>query len=173
MLDKPAQCSPCELARICAGFVPPWGNAKALIRFCGEAPGADEAVEGMPFVGESGRLLFNAMAVAQIPSKLCERCKGTGGTFPDTCNWCRGSKRDFSESVYVYNLVQCRPPNNDFSVIEENYGEINRCQKNYVAPAPEGSVTFMVGGKSLMWHFPGYTSVEVWAGSLLHGSPNS
>jgi len=140
-----------------------------MIRFCGEAPGADEEIEGAPFVGESGRMLFNAMKVAGVPSTVCPECDGTGGKYPDTCTWCRGSRRDFSRSIYVYNLCQCRPPANDFSVIQAHYPVITECQLKHVAPAPPGSTSFLVGGKALAWHFPDLTSVETWQGSLLLG----
>jgi DNA polymerase len=49
----------------------------------GEAPGANEDRKGIPFIGESGRILRNEL----------ERNKLTGKT-------------------YITNLVKCRPPNN-------------------------------------------------------------
>lgn len=61
------------------------GNPKARLVFVGEGPGFDEDREGRPFVGKSGQLL----------TRIIE--KGMGLT--------RGS-------VYICNVVKCRPPGN-------------------------------------------------------------
>ena len=60
------------------------GNAAADIMFVGEAPGADEDVQGIPFVGRAGQLL----------TKMIEAM---------------GLSRD---QVYIANVLKCRPPNN-------------------------------------------------------------
>ena len=51
----------------------------------GEAPGAQEDAEGLPFVGRSGRLLDQLLAAAGL---------------------------DPAADVYICNGVKCRPPNN-------------------------------------------------------------
>src|SRR5262249_60251567 len=38
------------------------GNPQARVMFVGEAPGRDEDIEGLPFVGRSGKLLDRMMA---------------------------------------------------------------------------------------------------------------
>ncbi len=60
------------------------GNPSAELMFAGEAPGADEDVQGEPFVGRAGQLL----------TKMIE---GMGFTRSD---------------VYIANVVKCRPPGN-------------------------------------------------------------
>ena len=60
------------------------GNANADLMFVGEAPGADEDVQGIPFVGRAGQLL----------TKIIEAI---------------GLTRD---SVYIANVIKCRPPGN-------------------------------------------------------------
>ena len=60
------------------------GNAGADLMFVGEAPGADEDVQGIPFVGRAGQLL----------TKIIEAI---------------GLKRD---EVYIANVIKCRPPGN-------------------------------------------------------------
>jgi uracil-DNA glycosylase family 4 len=60
------------------------GNANADLMFVGEAPGADEDVQGEPFVGRAGQLL----------TKIIEAI---------------GLRR---EDVYIANVIKCRPPNN-------------------------------------------------------------
>lgn len=60
------------------------GNPSAEIMFVGEAPGADEDVQGIPFVGRAGQLL----------TKMIEAM---------------GFARD---EVYIANVLKCRPPGN-------------------------------------------------------------
>ena len=60
------------------------GNPQADLMFVGEAPGADEDVQGEPFVGRAGQLL----------TKIIEAI---------------GLKR---EDVYIANVIKCRPPQN-------------------------------------------------------------
>ena len=61
------------------------GNPRAEIMFVGEAPGADEDAQGIPFVGKAGQLL----------TKMIEAGMGI--------------KRD---EVYIANVIKCRPPGN-------------------------------------------------------------
>jgi uracil-DNA glycosylase family 4 len=60
------------------------GSATAEIMFVGEAPGADEDEQGVPFVGKAGKLL----------TKMIEAM---------------GLRRD---EVYIANVLKCRPPGN-------------------------------------------------------------
>jgi uracil-DNA glycosylase family 4 len=60
------------------------GNPDADLMFVGEAPGADEDIQGFPFVGRAGQLL----------TKIVEAI---------------GLKRD---DVYIANVIKCRPPQN-------------------------------------------------------------
>jgi uracil-DNA glycosylase len=60
------------------------GNPSADLMFVGEAPGADEDIQGEPFVGRAGQLL----------TKMIEAM---------------GFNRS---DVYIANVLKCRPPNN-------------------------------------------------------------
>ena len=60
------------------------GNPDADLMFVGEAPGADEDIQGIPFVGRAGQLL----------TKIIEAI---------------GLARD---DVYIANVIKCRPPGN-------------------------------------------------------------
>ena len=60
------------------------GNPNAELMFVGEAPGADEDDQGVPFVGRAGQLL----------TKMIEAM---------------GFARD---DVYIANVIKCRPPQN-------------------------------------------------------------
>jgi len=61
------------------------GNPSADLMFVGEAPGADEDVQGIPFVGRAGQLLTDIIE--------------------------KGLKMPRSE-VYIANVIKCRPPQN-------------------------------------------------------------
>jgi DNA polymerase len=60
------------------------GNQDADVMFVGEAPGADEDIQGEPFVGRAGQLLTKMIGAM-------------------------GFSRD---DVYIANVLKCRPPNN-------------------------------------------------------------
>lgn len=81
-----AQCQQCrELAKTRTQTVFGVGNPFAELVFIGEAPGADEDKQGIPFVGRAGQLLTDMIT------------KGMGLT---------------RESVYICNILRCRPPEN-------------------------------------------------------------
>jgi DNA polymerase len=77
-------CTRCELSRGRTQTVFGVGNTQAELLVIGEAPGAEEDRQGEPFVGRAGQLL-NSMLRAM------------------------GNPR---ESVYIANLLKCRPPGN-------------------------------------------------------------
>jgi len=60
------------------------GNPNADLMFVGEAPGADEDIQGIPFVGRAGQLLTKIIEAIEL-------------------------KR---EDVYIANVIKCRPPGN-------------------------------------------------------------
>jgi len=60
------------------------GNPKARVMFVGEAPGREEDLEGLPFVGRAGQLLNRMMAAIELD---------------------RGS-------AYIANIIPWRPPGN-------------------------------------------------------------
>lgn len=83
--DKVLKCKLCsELARTRNKVVFGAGNIQAKLVFVGEAPGADEDKQGLPFVGRAGQLL----------TKIIEAM---------------GMSR---EQVFICNVLKCRPPNN-------------------------------------------------------------
>jgi uracil-DNA glycosylase len=77
-------CRKCPLAAGRTQVVFGAGNPAADLVFVGEGPGAQEDLQGIPFVGRAGQLL----------TRLIE---GTGMTRDD---------------VYIANVVKCRPPGN-------------------------------------------------------------
>ena len=79
-----ANCQLCHLSKTRHNLVFGDGNPNAQIVFVGEAPGADEDKQGLPFVGKAGQLL----------TKIIEAM---------------GIKR---KDVYICNILKCRPPEN-------------------------------------------------------------
>ena len=68
------------------------GSIFADLLIIGEAPGAQEDLEGKPYVGKSGKLLNELLVKAGI---------------------------DYEEDVYFCNVIKCRPPNNRKPTIRE------------------------------------------------------
>ncbi len=79
-----SECQKCGLSRSRTTVVFGAGSPQARVMFIGEAPGADEDLQGKPFVGKSGKLLSSIMQAL-------------------------GLKR---EDVYIANVLKCRPPMN-------------------------------------------------------------
>lgn len=77
-------CTICKLHTLCNEPVIGRGNYNANYLFVGEAPGEEEDKQGLPFVGRSGKVLDEAIVNAGI----------------------------VSPSVYITNIVKCRPPKN-------------------------------------------------------------
>lgn len=77
-------CVKCALGQTRTKFVFGVGSPNADIVLIGEAPGADEDLQGEPFVGRAGQLLNKILEAIQL-------------------------KR---EEVYICNILKCRPPNN-------------------------------------------------------------
>ena len=55
--EEMGECTRCKLHRGRQNIVYGVGNPEADLMFVGEAPGADEAAQGVPFVGRAGQLL--------------------------------------------------------------------------------------------------------------------
>lgn len=79
-----SDCQRCPLAKTRTKVVFGAGNANADLMFVGEAPGAEEDKQGLPFVGRAGGLL----------TQLLEGI---------------GMQR---EDVWICNVLKCRPPGN-------------------------------------------------------------
>lgn len=78
------ECTRCKLSSTRTNIVFGVGSPSAPLMFVGEAPGAEEDRRGEPFVGAAGQLL--------------DRMIGAMG-------WTR-------ETVYIANVLKCRPPGN-------------------------------------------------------------
>jgi uracil-DNA glycosylase len=77
-------CKACDLHKTRQNVVFGAGSPKAKLMFIGEAPGQDEDLQGLPFVGKAGQLLTKIIEAMDL-------------------------KR---EDVYIANILKSRPPDN-------------------------------------------------------------
>lgn len=82
--DLIKDCRKCKLCNNRTNIVFGVGNKNAKLMFIGEGPGADEDIQGIPFVGKAGKLMNEAFRGLEINR----------------------------EDVYIANIVKCRPPSN-------------------------------------------------------------
>jgi len=84
IIEDCKKCTKCRLRKTAAQVVPGAGSPNAKIMFIGEAPGANEDKEGIPFCGAAGKFLDEL-----LDSIGLER-----------------------QDVFITNIVKCRPPGN-------------------------------------------------------------
>ena len=83
--NEVSSCTKCQLHSTRTQTVFARGNPNGSICIVGEAPGEDEDLQGLPFVGRSGQLLDKLLTEAGL---------------------------DVEKDIYVCNILKCRPPNN-------------------------------------------------------------
>ncbi len=92
--DLKKRCEECQACELCAtrtNCVFGTGNQNARLMFIGEAPGEQEDLSGVPFVGRAGQLLDKYLFAVDIAR----------------------------EDVYIANILKCRPPKNRDPLPEE------------------------------------------------------
>jgi len=87
-----ASCQKCGLARTRTNVVFGVGCENSPILFVGEGPGAQEDLQGEPFVGPAGMLLDDMLRIIELDRK---------------------------RNCYIANIVKCRPPGNRDPLEEE------------------------------------------------------
>jgi uracil-DNA glycosylase family 4 len=84
-LEKRAKvCTLCDLSKTRTHVVFGSGNRNAQLLVVGEAPGQNEDLQGLPFVGRGGQLLTNMLKSIGLDR----------------------------EQIYIANILKCRPPQN-------------------------------------------------------------
>ncbi len=91
LFESCRECHACRLGETRTNLVFGTGNENARLMFVGEGPGAQEDLQGIPFVGRAGKLLDDMLAMFEL---------------------------DRSQ-VYIANIVKCRPPGNRDPLPEE------------------------------------------------------
>ncbi len=84
LVERVGDCRGCRLCEERNSIVFGDGNPSAGILFIGEGPGANEDLQGKPFVGKAGQLLDRILASIDLDR----------------------------DKVYITNIVKCRPPGN-------------------------------------------------------------
>ncbi|MEM6406167.1 MAG: uracil-DNA glycosylase [Pseudomonadota bacterium] len=79
-----SHCQQCGLSQSRKQTVFGTGNQQAELMIIGEAPGAEEDRQGLPFVGRAGQLLTNMLSAIRLDRK----------------------------QIYIANILKCRPPGN-------------------------------------------------------------
>ena len=82
--EKVKTCEKCDLCITRKNAVPGKGNPNADVIFIGEAPGKNEDLHGEPFIGTAGKKLNDALENVGLARN----------------------------SVYITNIVKCKPPKN-------------------------------------------------------------
>ena len=108
----------CNLKRTAKSTVFADGNPNAKLMFIGEAPGRDEDIQGLPFVGRAGQLLDRILKAIKMDR----------------------------ESVYITNIINWRPPGNRTPTPQET--EICRPFIERHIELVEPELIVMLGGSS-------------------------
>lgn len=107
--EEVKKCIKCKLCQNRKNTVFGEGNQNAKIMFIGEGPGADEDLQGIPFVGKAGKLMNQAFLGL-------------------------GIKRD---DIYIANIVKCRPPQNRTPESDEIVACVEYLKKQIMIVKPE------------------------------------
>jgi len=111
--EKYKSCTLCELHKTRQNVVFGKGRINPEIMFIGEAPGANEDRQGVPFVGRAGAML--------------ERLADTAGV-------------DLEQS-YITNVLMCRPPDNKIQDLNWGASCRQRLVRQINAVSPKAIVT--------------------------------
>lgn len=112
-------CQKCKLCQRRQHIVLGEGNKEAKLMFIGEGPGADEDAQGLPFVGKAGKLMNKAF---------------------------QGLGIDRS-SIYITNIVKCRPPANRVPEEEEAVACLDYLRSQVMLVKP--SIIVLLGSTAL------------------------
>ena len=103
------QCRKCKLCQTRNNVVFGVGSKETELMFIGEGPGADEDMQGIPFVGKAGKLMNMAFEIVGL-----DRNK-----------------------VYIANIVKCRPPSNRNPQDDEAMACLNYLRNQVILVKPK------------------------------------
>jgi len=129
-----ANCEECGLSEERNSVVQWRGSPWANLCAIGEAPGAEEDKIGRPFVGRAGRALDGLLIKAGV---------------------------DPANSIFIMNMVACRPPQNRVPT----HDEINACghRRDLLLSTVNPKVLLLVGGTAAR-RLAGITVISKWRG---------
>jgi DNA polymerase len=150
LYKEASDCTKCPLAETRTKVVFGSGNADADLMFIGEAPGAEEDRQGLPFVGRAGALL----------TELLEEI---------------GLSRD---EVWISNVVRCRPPGNrDPQPLEVEscqpytYGQVELIQPRVIGTLGNFATRLLTGARTPISRVRGTPQVHTLAGRAVFLMP--
>lgn len=120
-----------DLAQGASRLVMGHGNPTANIVFIGEAPGKNEDLQGIPFVGAAGKLLDEMLASISLAR----------------------------EDVYITNIVKYRPPNNRDPLPDEKKAFWPYLEQELAVVRPKVIAT--LGRHSMEYFLPGQSISEI------------
>ena len=112
-------CKKCKLCMNRTNVVFGVGNKSAKIMMIGEGPGADEDMQGKPFVGKAGQLMDKAFQALEISR----------------------------ENIYIANVVKCRPPQNRVPEKDEAEACLNYLRNQVILVKPK--IIVLLGSTAL------------------------
>ena len=112
-------CKKCKLCNNRHNIVLGTGNRQAKIMFIGEGPGADEDIQGEPLVGKAGKLMNKAFQGLGIDRN----------------------------TIYITNIVKCRPPANRVPEEEEAVACLDYLRSQVMLVKP--SIIVLLGSTAL------------------------
>jgi uracil-DNA glycosylase family 4 len=118
-------CQLCRLSKTRTNAVPGEGDYNAQVMFIGEGPGYHEDKQGRPFVGAAGQFLNELLQIAGLSR----------------------------ETVFIANVVKCRPPNNRDPMPDEMAACAPYLERQIALINP--SVIVTLGRYSMARFFPG------------------
>lgn len=114
-------CRKCVLCQTRTNTVPGEGNPHARLMCIGEGPGATEDETGRPFVGAAGQLLDQILGAIECPR----------------------------DTVYIANIVKCRPPGNRKPLPDEATSCLPYLHRQIALVRPK--VLLAMGGTAAEW----------------------
>ncbi len=121
-----SNCRGCHLAEGRRNVVFGYGNPNAQVMIIGEAPGENEDLSGLPFVGKAGMLLDQYLASTTSRQEVLDlhtnlnSIKQQNASAENQRNELRIQMREaLAEEFYFANVVMCRPPDNRDPMPEE------------------------------------------------------
>jgi len=114
-------CRKCVLCQTRTNTVPGEGNPNARLMCVGEGPGATEDETGRPFVGAAGQLLDQILGAIECPR----------------------------DTVYIANIVKCRPPGNRKPLPDEATSCLPYLHRQIALVRPR--VLLAMGGTAAEW----------------------
>jgi len=136
---KPELCKGCPLENVGTGYVEGEGPDDATTLLLGEALGAEEVSRGRPFIGGAGRVLNNLLRRAGVARS----------------------------SLYITNVVRCRPPKNR----TPSEAEIRECTTRHDLATLLKRFNLIVPlGNSALFAVAGETHISRWRGSVFQKS---